>query len=101
VLVESFPDADMEEVLRIGRAAQKLSPAVFALASAGDLKFAGLCSLKSVDVRPLFKDILERHGGKGGGGPSFFQGQFSRAEDLSAFLAAIPPLFPPQNEEGA
>jgi alanyl-tRNA synthetase len=80
----------MEEVLRIGRAAQKRCPAVLALASPGELKFAGLCSLKSLDIRPLFKDILEQHGGKGGGGPSFFQGQFSRAEDLDAFLAAIP-----------
>ena len=90
VLVESFPDADMEEVLLIGRAAQKRCAAVVALASLRDLKFAGLCSVKSLDIRPLFKDILERHGGKGGGGPSFFQGQFSRAEDLDAFLAAIP-----------
>jgi alanyl-tRNA synthetase len=90
VLVESFPEADMEEVLRIGRAAQKLCPAVLALAAPRELKFAGLCSVKSLDIRPLFKDILERHGGKGGGGPSFFQARFSRAEDLEAFLAAIP-----------
>ena len=90
VLVESFPDADMEEVLRIGRAAQKRCAAVLALAAPRELKFAGLCSVKSLDIRPLFQDILERHGGKGGGGPSFFQGRFSRLEDLDAFLAAIP-----------
>jgi alanyl-tRNA synthetase len=90
VLVESFPEADMEEVLRIGRAAQKRCPAVLAFASPRELKFAGLCSVKSLDIRPLFQDILEKHGGKGGGGPSFFQGRFSRAEDLDAFLAAIP-----------
>jgi alanyl-tRNA synthetase len=90
VLVESFPGADMEEVLRIGRAAQKRCPAVLVLASPGELKFAGFCSLKSLDIRPLFKGIMEQHGGKGGGGPSFFQGQFSRSEDLDAFLAAIP-----------
>ena len=89
VLVESFPGADMEEVLRIGRAAQKRCSAVLALAAPGEMKFAGLCSVKSLDIRPLFKDIMEQHGGKGGGGPSFFQGQFSRAEDLDAFLAAI------------
>jgi alanyl-tRNA synthetase len=90
VLVESFPDTDMEEVLRIGRAAQKRCPAVLALAAPRELKFAGLCSVKSLDIRPLFQDILETHGGKGGGGPSFFQGQFSRPEDLAAFLAALP-----------
>jgi alanyl-tRNA synthetase len=90
VLVESFPDADMDEVLRTGRAAQKRCSAVLALASLRDLKFVGLCSVASLDIRPLFKGIMERHGGKGGGGPSFFQGQFSRAGDLDAFLAAIP-----------
>jgi alanyl-tRNA synthetase len=90
VLVESFPGADMEEVLRIGRAAQKRCSATLVLASPGELKFAGLCSVKSLDIRPLFKDIMEQHGGRGGGGPSFFQGQFSRAEDLDAFLAALP-----------
>ncbi|MDR3122941.1 MAG: alanyl-tRNA editing protein [Treponema sp.] len=93
VLVESFPDADMEEVLRIGRAAQKRCPAVLALAAPRELKFAGLCSVKSLDIRPLFQGILEQHGGKGGGGPSFFQGQFSRPEDLAAFLAAIPDAY--------
>jgi alanyl-tRNA synthetase len=90
VLVESFPGADMEEVLRIGRAAQKRCSAALALAAPRELKFVGLCSVKSLDIRPLFKDILEQHGGKGGGGPSFFQGRFSRLEDLDAFLAAIP-----------
>ncbi|WP_010259520.1 alanyl-tRNA editing protein [Treponema primitia] len=90
VLTECLSDTDMEEVLRIGRAAQKLSSAVLVLASPGDLKFAGLCSVKALDIRPLLKDTMEKHGGKGGGGPSFFQGQFSRAEDLTAFLKSIP-----------
>jgi alanyl-tRNA synthetase len=89
VLVECLGDTDMEEVLRIGRAAQRLSAAVLVFASSRDLKFAGFCSVKSLDIRPLLKDLMEKHGGKGGGGSSFFQGQFSRAEDLAAFLKSI------------
>jgi alanyl-tRNA synthetase len=89
VLVECLDDTDMEEVLRIGRAAQRLSAAVLVLASSRDLKFAGLCSVKTLDIRPLLKDLMEKYGGKGGGGASFFQGQFSRAEDLAAFLESI------------
>jgi alanyl-tRNA synthetase len=92
VLTECFPEADMEAALRIGRAAQKLSSAVLVVASLKDLKFAGLCSLKSLDIRPLFKERLEKSGGKGGGGPSFFQGQFTREEDLGAFLQSLPQI---------
>ncbi|GHV80948.1 alanyl-tRNA editing protein [Spirochaetia bacterium] len=90
VLTKCFADADMDEVLRIGRAAQGLCAAVLVLASPRELKFAGLCAVKSVDIRPLLKDLMTQHGGKGGGGPSFFQGQFSTAEDLAAFLQSIP-----------
>ncbi|MDR2740023.1 MAG: alanyl-tRNA editing protein [Treponema sp.] len=86
VLVVCLDHTDMDEVLRIGRAAQRLSAAVLVFASSRDLKFAGLCSVKSLDIRPLLKGVMEKHGGKGGGGASFFQGQFSRAEDLAAFL---------------
>jgi alanyl-tRNA synthetase len=90
VLTECFADADMDEVLRIGRIAQSLCAAALVLASSKDLKFAGLCAVKSVDIRPLLKEPMEKHGGKGGGGPSFFQGQFSKAEDLAAFLDEVP-----------
>ncbi|AEF85707.1 threonyl/alanyl tRNA synthetase, SAD [Treponema primitia ZAS-2] len=90
VLVESFPGADMEEVLRIARAAQKFTAAVLVAASPGDGKFAGLCSVKTFDIRPLLKEPMEKFGGKGGGGPSFFQGQFSEAGSLDAFLKSLP-----------
>jgi alanyl-tRNA synthetase len=89
VLVTCLDDTDMDEVLRIGRAAQRLSAAVLVFASSRDLKFAGLCPVKSQDIRPLLKGVMEKHGGKGGGGASFFQGRFSRAEDLAAFLQSI------------
>lgn len=85
-----IPGADMEEVLRIGRAAQKLSPAVLILGSEGEGKFAAFCSAKGTDLRPLLKDRLKAAGGKGGGGPSFFQGALDSPEKLRAFLADIP-----------
>jgi alanyl-tRNA synthetase len=90
VYVECFPGADMEEVLRIGRAAQKLTGAVLVLASARELKFAAFCSAKGVDIRPLVKEPMEAQGGHGGGGTSFFQGVFDSADRLTAFLKALP-----------
>jgi alanyl-tRNA synthetase len=87
-LIESYTAEDMDEVLRIGRAAQKLTDAVLILASERDLKFAAFCSAKGRDIRPLVKDAFEKAGGKGGGGPSFFQGLFASAGEFAAFLAA-------------
>jgi alanyl-tRNA synthetase len=89
VVIESYPKEDMEEVLRIGRAAQKNTEAVLVLASEKEFKFAAFCSVKDFDLRPLIKGPFDRVGGRGGGGPSFFQGLFSSAEGLSAFLAAV------------
>ncbi|GHV86886.1 alanyl-tRNA editing protein [Spirochaetia bacterium] len=89
VLVETYPDAGIEEVLRIGRAAQKKTAAILVLASAADKKFAGFCSVKTTDIRPLLKDAMEAHQGKGGGGPGFFQGLFDSADALAAFLADL------------
>jgi alanyl-tRNA synthetase len=88
-LIESYAGEGMDEVLRIGRAAQKLTGAVLILASEKDLKFAAFCSAKGRDVRPLVKDAFEKTGGKGGGGPSFFQGLFASAGELAAFLGAV------------
>jgi alanyl-tRNA synthetase len=89
VLAESYPQIGMEEVLRIGRAAQKLTGAVIVLSSEKDLKFAAFCGEKGADVRPLVKDRLEVAGGKGGGGPSFFQGSFPSAAALAGFMKAF------------
>ncbi|GHT59763.1 hypothetical protein FACS1894109_16300 [Spirochaetia bacterium] len=89
VLVETWPDAGIEEILRIGRAAQKKTVAILVLASETDKKFAGFCSVKTTDIRPLLKDAMEARGGKGGGGPGFFQGLFDSAEALTAFLADV------------
>ncbi|MDR2020083.1 MAG: alanyl-tRNA editing protein [Treponema sp.] len=87
---ESFGDAGIDEVLRIGRAAQKMSGAVLVLTSERDMKFAAFCSEKKADVRPLVQKAMEVRGGKGGGGPGFFQGAFNSAEDLRAFFEDLP-----------
>jgi alanyl-tRNA synthetase len=89
LVIASFAGESMEEVLRIGRAAQKRTGAVLILASERDLKFAAFCSVKDRDVRPLVQKAFEQAGGKGGGGPSFFQGLFASAGELSAFLSAL------------
>jgi alanyl-tRNA synthetase len=89
LVLESYAAEGIDELLLIGRAAQKQSQNVFLLASEKDLKFAAFCSEKSKDLRPLIQDAFEKHGGRGGGGPSFFQGQFASPVELAAFLAAL------------
>jgi len=89
IVVESYPGAGIDEVLSIGRAAQKQTPALLVLASEQDLKFAAFCSTKGFDLRPPVKAAMESQGGRGGGGPSFFQGSFGTKEALDAFLRAI------------
>ena len=86
----NYSDSEMEDLLRIGRAAQKLTPAVLVFFSTFLLKFAAFCSAEDADIRPLLKDRMEAHGGRGGGSASFFQGFFSSAEKLDAFLASLP-----------
>jgi len=86
VVIETYSDLDINEVVSIGRAAQKRTQAVLILASGKDLKFIALCSDKSFDLRPLIKDAFEAQSGHGGGSPSFFQGSFRTKETMEAFL---------------
>ncbi|MDR2630656.1 MAG: alanyl-tRNA editing protein, partial [Spirochaetaceae bacterium] len=90
LLVRSFPEADMNEVLAIGRAAQKLTGALIVLAAEKERKFAAFCSDKRADLPSVLKDAMEARGGHGGGGPSFFQGVFPGPKELELFLAALP-----------
>jgi alanyl-tRNA synthetase len=90
IYIECFTGMDMEELLRIGRAAQKLTGAILVFASEGEAKFAALCSAPAADIRRIFKAPMEACGGRGGGGPSLFRGQFSSGEDLRAFLNSLP-----------
>jgi alanyl-tRNA synthetase len=86
---ETYVDSDIDDILRIGRTAQKLTDKILVLASEKDLKFACFCGAKGTDIRPLVKDAFEASGGKGGGGPSFFQGSFATKEAFSVFLKAL------------
>jgi alanyl-tRNA synthetase len=82
-------NADTDEVLRIGRAAQKLTSAVLLLASETDHTFAALCGAPSVDIRPLIKAPFEASSGRGGGGPTFFQGAYPDKASLDKFLSGL------------
>jgi alanyl-tRNA synthetase len=84
------PVSGTEELLRIGRAAQKLTPSALVLFSPPLLKFAAFCSARGADIRPLLKGRMEEQGGRGGGSATFFQGLFSSAENLDAFIASLP-----------
>jgi alanyl-tRNA synthetase len=89
IITASYTDADFDEVLRIGRAAQKLTPAILVLASETEVKFAAFCSQKDRDIRLLLQEAFEKNNGKGGGGASFFQGVFENADALHKFIAAL------------
>lgn len=95
LVVECYAEAGIDEILSIGKAAQKETEikkeagAVFVLASARDLKIAAFCTAKGFDLRPLVKEAFEAHCGRGGGGPAFFQGSFAAKEAMDAFLSAM------------
>jgi alanyl-tRNA synthetase len=86
-VVAGLFDLDMEEALRIARAAQKLTDKPIVIASKQDLKIAALCAKKGVDVRPLVQTLLTD--ARGGGGASFFQAAFPSAESFNAFWEKI------------
>jgi len=88
-IIESYAEEDINEVLNIGKAAQKQCPAVFILASEQSLKFAAYSSVKDFDLRVFLKGELEKQGGRGGGGSAFFQGSFGSKEAMNAFLSRL------------
>jgi alanyl-tRNA synthetase len=88
-VTEIYRDAGIDEVLRIGRAAQEKTDAVLILASGRDLKFAAFCRAKGKDIRNPIREAMEKHGGRGGGGGGFFQGLFGSADALGAFLEDV------------
>ncbi|MFA6507327.1 MAG: alanyl-tRNA editing protein [Treponemataceae bacterium] len=84
--LHTYGDRSMDDALRIGRAAQKLTDAVIVVSSSADRKAAVLTSRKDADLRPIMKSIIEAVGGKGGGGPSFQQLAFDSKAQLDAFM---------------
>jgi alanyl-tRNA synthetase len=88
-----YGDRSMDDALRVGRAAQKLTDAVIVVASSADRKAAVLTSRKDADLRQAMKGLSETVGGKGGGGPSFQQIAFDSKAQLDAFMAAAAAAF--------
>jgi len=89
IVIESYAEENIDEVLNIGKIAQKKSQAVFILASEQACKFVAFSSAEGFDLRIFIKDALEIQGGKGGGSSSFFQAGFGTKEALDGFLRKI------------
>jgi alanyl-tRNA synthetase len=91
IIVESYADESINEVLNIGKIAHKKIRAVFVLASMQDNKFAAFSSVERFDLRTFLKNALEAQGGKGGGGNTFFQGSFGNNKAMNDFLEGCSP----------
>ena len=89
IIVESYAEEDINEVLNIGKIAQKKIQAVFVLASTQDNKFAAYSGVEGFDLRAFIKSALEAQGGKGGGSNTFFQGSFGTSKAAEDFLESI------------
>jgi alanyl-tRNA synthetase len=89
IIVESYADEDINEVLNIGKIAHKKIQAVFVLASRHDNKFAAYSSVEGFDLRSFIKSAFEAQGGRGGGGNTFFQGSFGTGIATENFLEGI------------
>jgi alanyl-tRNA synthetase len=90
VFGKSFPDAGMEELLALGRAAQKLTGAALILASEPERKFAAFSAAKNADLKALLGERMIAEGGRGGGSGGFFQGLFGSGEELARFMESLP-----------
>jgi alanyl-tRNA synthetase len=93
VYAQCYGDRTLDEAVRVGRAAQKLTDAVIVVGSAADRKAAVLTSRKDADLRPVLRGLIEAAGGKGGGGPSFQQVAFDSKTQLDSFMAAAAAAF--------
>jgi alanyl-tRNA synthetase len=89
IIVESYADEDINEVLNIGKIAHKKIEAVFVLASVRDNKFAAYSSVQGFDLRSFIKSAFEAQGGKGGGSNTFFQGSFGTNNAIEGFLEGL------------
>jgi len=89
IIVESYADEGINEVMNIGKIAHKKIQAVFVLASGLDNKFAVYSSVEGFDLRTFLKSAFDAHGGKGGGNSTFFQGSFADNKAMEGFLACF------------
>jgi alanyl-tRNA synthetase len=89
IIVESYADEGINEVLDIGKIAHKKIQAIFVLASWLDSKFAAYSSVEGFDLRSFIKKAFDAQGGKGGGSNTFFQGSFADNKAMEGFLAGF------------
>jgi len=89
IIVESYADEGINEVLNIGKIAHKKIQAVFVLSSEQDNKFAAYSSVEGFDLRSFIKNAFDAQGGKGGGSNTFFQGSFTDNKAMEGFLACF------------
>ena len=89
IVIESFEEDDINNVLSIGKLVQKQSREMFILVSEKDLKFAAFCHTEGFDLRLHIKNAMEAQGGRGGGSNSLFQGSFGTREAMDAFVLAM------------
>jgi alanyl-tRNA synthetase len=88
-----FSDISQDEVFLIAKTIQKKCSCILVFASRQDKKFCVLASDKKIDIRSLFKILMEDFCGQGGGGPQFFQGSFPEKAALENFMYAVPERF--------
>jgi len=89
IIIESYADENINEVLNIGKIAHKKIQAVFVLASCQDNKFAAYSSVEGFDLRSFLKSAFEAQGGRGGGSNTFFQGSFGTNKAMEDFLEGL------------
>jgi alanyl-tRNA synthetase len=90
IVKKIFLDISQDDVFLTAKTVQKKCGCILVFASVQDKKFCVLASQKGIDIRPLFKKLMEDYGGQGGGGPLFFQGSFSEKSALEKFMNALP-----------
>ena len=89
MVIESYDEENINELIRIGKIAQKKCRAVLLLVSINEIKFAAFSSIEGFDLRQFILESFNAQGGKGGGSSTFFQGSFATKEAMDAFLQAI------------
>lgn len=83
-VIVSLPDGDFAGAMRLAKALSGLGLAAV-VASGLDLKAAASCP-DGGNLSALLKPLMLESGGKGGGGPTFFQAAFEESRRLAEFM---------------
>jgi alanyl-tRNA synthetase len=84
-----FAEEGIDDLMRIGKLAQKRTGRALILGSKKENAFVAFCSAPGADLKALLAPALEARGGKGGGKGGFFRGAFPPgAAGLEGLLGA-------------